>query len=40
MLLHGLAHANAGMLAANDGSVVATLLWATASIGFLAAGLG
>ena len=40
VLLHGLAHANAGMLAANDGSVVATLLWAPASVGFLAAGLG
>jgi len=40
VLLHGLAHANAGMLAADDGSVVATMLWATASIGFVTAGLG
>jgi hypothetical protein len=40
MLLHGLAHANAGLLAANDGSLVATMLWATASVGFLAAGVG
>src|SRR4029453_4515164 len=40
LLLHGLAHANAGMLAADDGSVVATMLWATASIGFVTAGLG
>ena len=40
VLLHGLAHANAGMLAANDGSVIATTLWATASVGFVTAGLG
>ena len=39
LLLHGLAHANAGMLAANDGSVAPTVLWAIASVGFLAAGL-
>ena len=40
LLLHGLAHANAGMLAANDGSMVPTVLWAIASVGFLAAGFG
>jgi hypothetical protein len=40
LILHGLAHANAGMLAANDGSIVPTLLWAIASVGFLAAGFG
>jgi len=40
LLLHGLAHANAGMLAADDGSVVATMLWATASVGFVTAALG
>jgi len=40
LLLHGLAHANAGMLAADDRSIVATLLWATASVGFLAAAFG
>ena len=40
LLLHGLAHANAGMLAANDGSMAPTILWATASVGFLAAGFG
>ena len=40
MVLHGLAHTNAGMLAANDGSLVATMLWATASVGFLDAGVG
>lgn len=40
LLLHGLAHANAGMLAADDRSIVATVLWATASVGFLAAAFG
>ena len=40
LLLHGLAHANAGMLAANDGSIAPTLLWAIASVSFLAAAFG
>ena len=40
LLLHGLAHANAGMLTTNDGSIAPTLLWAIASVGFLAAGFG
>jgi hypothetical protein len=40
LLLHGLAHANAGMLAADDRSLIATGLWAIASVGFLAAGFG
>ena len=40
LILHGLAHANAGMLAANDGSIAPTLLWAIASVGFLSAGFG
>ena len=40
LLLHGLAHANAGMLSADDRSLVATALWAIASVAFLAAGFG
>jgi len=40
LLLHGLAHANAGMLAANDGSIAPTLLWAIASVSLLAAAFG
>lgn len=40
LVLHGLAHANAGMLASDGYRVLPTLLWATASVAFLAAGLG
>jgi len=40
LVLHGLAHANAGMLAANDGSIAPTVLWAIASVSFLTAGFG
>jgi hypothetical protein len=40
LVLHGLAHANAGMLAANDGGAGPTVLWAVASVSFLAAGCG
>ena len=40
LILHGLAHANAGMLAANDATLIATMLWAVACVAFLAAGLG
>ena len=40
LLLHGLAHANAGMLSADDRGLVATALWAIASVAFLAAGFG
>jgi hypothetical protein len=40
LILHALAHADAGMLAANNGSPVATVLWAGATLAFLAAGLG
>ena len=40
LLLHALAHANAGMLAANDGSVAPTTLWAIASVSLLAAAFG
>jgi hypothetical protein len=40
LLLHGLAHANAGMLAADGSRVLPTVLWAVASVAFLAAGFG
>ena len=40
LILHGLAHAYAAMLAANGSRIVPTALWAVASTGFLAAGLG
>ena len=40
LLLHGIAHANAGMLATDDRNLIATGLWAIASVGFLAAGFG
>jgi hypothetical protein len=40
LVVHGLAHANAGMLAANPFRIVPTLLWAIAAVGFLAAGFG
>jgi hypothetical protein len=40
LLLHGLAHANAGMLAADRQRVFATTLWAIASVCFMAAGAG
>ena len=38
LLLHGLAHANAGMLAADGQQWLPTLLWAIASVSFVAAG--
>lgn len=40
LLLHGLAHANAGMLAADGPKVPPTILWAIASVAFLGAGFG
>ena len=40
LVLHGLAHANAGMLASDEYRVLPTLLWATASVAFLGAGFG
>ena len=40
LILHGLAHANAGMLAADRFRIAPTLLWAIASLAFLAAGFG
>ena len=40
LILHGLAHANAGMLASDRSRVVPTVLWAVASLAFLAAGFG
>ena len=40
LLLHGLAHANAGMLASHPFRVTPTILWAVATVSFLAAGLG
>jgi hypothetical protein len=40
LVLHGLAHTNAGMIAANGPRVLPTMLWATAAIGFMAAGFG
>ena len=39
-IFHGLAHANAGMLAADPFRTVPTLLWAIAAIAFLASGFG
>jgi hypothetical protein len=39
-ILHGLAHANAGMLAADRWRIVPTVLWGTASLAFIAAGFG
>lgn len=40
LILHGLAHANAGMLAADRWRVVPTVMWAVASLAFLGAGFG
>jgi len=40
LLLHGLAHANAGMLAADGARVLPTVIWATATIAFMASGFG
>jgi hypothetical protein len=40
LLLHSLAHANAGMLASHPFRVTPTILWAVATVGFLAAGFG
>lgn len=40
LVLHGLAHTNAGMIAANGPRVMPSILWATAAIGFMAAGFG
>ena len=40
LLLHGLAHANAGMLAAHPFRVTPTMLWAVASVSLVAAGFG
>jgi uncharacterized protein YndB with AHSA1/START domain len=40
LLLHGLAHANAGMLAADGARVAPTIFWALASVSFLAAAFG
>ena len=40
LVLHGLAHANAGMLASDWYRVLPTLLWAMASVAFLGAGFG
>ncbi len=39
-LLHGLAHANAGMLASDPFRVPPAILWGVASVSFLAAGFG
>jgi hypothetical protein len=40
LILHGLAHANAGMLAADPFRVAPTLLWAIAAVALLASGFG
>lgn len=40
MLLHGLAHANAGMLAADGARVLPTVIWAIATTAFMASGFG
>jgi hypothetical protein len=40
LLLHGLAHANAGMLAADGARVLPTVIWATAIVSFMASGFG
>ena len=40
LLLHGLAHANAGMLAADGRRLLPTILWAIASVSLLSAGFG
>ena len=40
LIVHGLAHANAGMLAADPFRIVPTMLWAIAAIAFLASGFG
>ena len=40
LLLHGLAHANAGMLAADGARVLPTVIWATATTAFMASGFG
>lgn len=39
-VLHGLAHTNAGMLAADGPRVLPTIMWAIASVSFIAAGFG
>jgi hypothetical protein len=40
LVLHGLAHTNAGMLAADGNRIAPTIVWAIASVAFLAAGFG
>ena len=40
LILHGLAHANAGMLAAYPFRVAPTILWAIAAVALLASGFG
>ena len=40
LILHGLAHANAGMLAADRWRIAPTVMWAVASLTFLGAGFG
>lgn len=40
LLLHGLAHANAGMLAADGFRIAPTVVWAFASVSLMAAGFG
>jgi hypothetical protein len=40
LVLHGLAHADAGLLASNGYRLLPTLLWAAASVAFLGAGFG
>lgn len=40
LLLHGLAHANAGMLAADAFRIAPTVVWALASVSLMAAGFG
>ena len=40
LLLHGLAHANAGMLAADGFRIAPTVVWAFASVPLMAAGFG
>ena len=40
LILHGLAHANAGMLAADRWRVAPTVMWAVTSLAFLGAGFG
>ena len=41
LILHGLAHASAGMWATDiGGRTIVTILWEAATVGFLAAGAG